>query len=750
MEVNTFYSYSHFIVAFVSFAISLLVFVKDKKNKLNIILAVNLIMLGLWAFFYAIWMLEDSDAEKALFWARMLNIWPLFIPAFLLHWILLFLKKIKENSILVYLIYFYSIITSFFSFSDHFIYGVAPVGGFPFWPQINWLYILFLLFSWFPVITYSIFLLFKEIINPVKATRMQSVYLLIGVIFTASGGSVNFLLMFGVDIVPPIFSVLSIAFPILFSYAIIKHRLFDIKFVLRRSTVYLLSISLVTSLVLFFSYITEGYFSNSNLLYLVDTFVIVAMMVSFVPIKNFFYRLSNKYFFTSLYDPQEVLEQVSLLLRENIEKQKIYDSLMLILDKAFYFNQFGILLFNKRKQKYFVDFAHRFKVNKKAEFKAVDRIEQDFVINSEPIVTEELTRFYKNYEEDEKCQVDKFLKLLIQYNVAVLCPLRSKGETVGLMVLGSKESKESYNIEDIRLLKNISAQLAITLENAQLYDQLKNFNQQLERRVNLRTRQLNKANKDLAKLNDQLHKTNIKLRKLDKAKTEFLSIASHQLRTPLSSTKGFLSLLLDGTYGKIPSKSRQALEKICISNERLITLVEDLLNISRIEAGRLTFDFRKESLEKVTQEVLDTMTLVAKNAGLTLEKKFPAKSPLIYFDRAKMREVISNFIDNAIKYTKEGQVTVIIEELKTKIRLIVQDTGMGIGKDDLEGIFEKFQRGDRGGRVNSNGVGLGLYVCRKIIDAHKGRVWAESDGIGKGSRFIIELDKNWKPKKVGA
>lgn len=742
--MNLFYSYAHFLVAITSFIVALIVFFNGKKVRLNQILSLNSFVFGLWAFFYAIWMLEDSDAEKALFWSRMLNIWPIFIPAFLLHWILLFLNKAKKRKFIIYFYYLLGLFVAPFSFSNYFISGVAPVGGFPFWPQIEWLYSIFLIISWVPVFSYVFYLLFVKMKNSVAVERTQALYIFIGVIFAASGGSVNFLLMFGIDIIPPIFSVLSIAFPILFSYVVVRHRLFDIKLVLRRSTVYIFSVVFLTSLVMVATYLTDIFLVNGDIIYIADTIILVAAMIFFDSVKSFFYRLANQYFFTSLYNIQEVLEEVAVILRENIDKKEIYQLVMQALDKAFHFNNFGFLIFEKRNKKYVVDFTSGFKIAKGTKFDPVKMIERDFIKDAEPIITEELKKIYEDCFQNKNCELSKFIKLLEKNKVAVLAPLNNKGKTEGILVLGNKETNDSYNTEDIRLLKNISAQLAVALENARLYERLKQFNRQLERRVKLRTNQLNIANKKLTE-------TNKKLLVLDKAKTEFLSIASHQLRTPLSSTKGFLSLLLDGTYGKIPSKSRQALEKICISNERLITLVEDLLNISRIEAGRLTFDFRKESLEKVTQEVLDTMTLVAKNAGLTLEKKFPAKSsPLIYFDRAKMREVISNFIDNAIKYTKEGQVTVIIEESKTKIRLIVQDTGMGIGKDDLEGIFEKFQRGDRGGRVNRNGVGLGLYVCRKIIDAHKGRVWAESDGIGKGSRFIIELDKNWKPKKVGA
>ena len=167
---------------------------------------------------------------------------------------------------------------------------------------------------------------------------------------------------------------------------------------------------------------------------------------------------------------------------------------------------------------------------------------------------------------------------------------------------------------------------------------------------------------ELQSLSDQLSVANDKLHELDKAKSEFISIASHQLRTPLTSIKGFGSLLLEGTYGPLPDMQRNALEKIYISNERLIQLVEDLLNISRIEAGRMEFDFQDAQVEDLVQEAVDTLELSAKAKNLYLHWQKPAVVlPKVKIDITKIKEVISNMVDNAIKYTPKGGVTVRVE-----------------------------------------------------------------------------------------
>jgi signal transduction histidine kinase len=269
---------------------------------------------------------------------------------------------------------------------------------------------------------------------------------------------------------------------------------------------------------------------------------------------------------------------------------------------------------------------------------------------------------------------------------------------------------------------------------------------------------------ELQSLSDQLASANDKLRQLDKAKSEFISIASHQLRTPLTSIKGFGSLLLEGTYGPIPEAQRGPVEKIYISNERLIQLVEDLLNISRIESGRMEFDFQEAAVEDLIDEVVKTLELSAKQKGLFLHWERP-KTPLpkVKLDITKIKEVISNMVDNAIKYTQKGGITVKTELTPSSllplakgekdgfssplqgedqggvVRVVVSDTGIGMDEEEIYMIFEKFQRGKQVAHYHTDGTGLGMYIGKKIVAEHKGRIWAESQGKGQGSKFILEL-----------
>lgn len=245
---------------------------------------------------------------------------------------------------------------------------------------------------------------------------------------------------------------------------------------------------------------------------------------------------------------------------------------------------------------------------------------------------------------------------------------------------------------------------------------------------------------ELEVLTNELSVANTELKRLDSAKSEFISIASHQLRTPLTAIRGFLDLLLEGAYGKIEPKVKDTLGKLTIANNRLMGLVENLLNISRIEAGRIQYQFGPAHIEDIVNELEDMFVLAAKEKGLAFSVKRPKQPlPLLSLDATKIREVISNLIDNALKYTPHGSITVSYEHDPHSVRVIITDTGMGINPKDVPHIFKKFERGTGAEKVNVSSTGLGLYVGSKFAEAHGGTIRAESAGKGQGSRFILEL-----------
>jgi signal transduction histidine kinase len=241
-------------------------------------------------------------------------------------------------------------------------------------------------------------------------------------------------------------------------------------------------------------------------------------------------------------------------------------------------------------------------------------------------------------------------------------------------------------------------------------------------------------------MTNQLSVANDKLREMDNTKTEFISIASHQLRTPLTSIKGYVSLILEGSYGVFPETLRGALNNIYTSTERLIALVEDLLDVSRIESGRMVFDYSTFQIEDACKEIASSFSIKAGNKNLELKLELPEKTlSEVMTDRARLVEVISNLVDNAVKYTDHGGITMRVREKETKMQVEISDTGIGVPKTEIPYLFAKFSRGKDISRLNASGSGLGLHYAKKVIEALKGTVWVESEGEGKGSKFVVEF-----------
>lgn len=249
------------------------------------------------------------------------------------------------------------------------------------------------------------------------------------------------------------------------------------------------------------------------------------------------------------------------------------------------------------------------------------------------------------------------------------------------------------------------------------------------------------AREEVERLAQKLQHANERLQELDRLKSEFLSIASHQLRSPLTSVKGYASMILEGSFGKVPDSIREAVERIYEASEGMAASVEDYLNVSRIEQGRMQYDYTEVDIGELAAHVVDEQMPEAKNKGVALVYEKPGSSLIARVDENKVRQIFTNLVDNAIKYTPEGEAIVSVTAVDGRVRFSVRDTGVGIDPDTLDGLFERFVRAKNANKVNVTGTGLGLYVARKMVEAMGGKIWAESAGEGKGSTFIVEFPR---------
>ncbi|MBU1037073.1 hypothetical protein KKF32_03485, partial [Patescibacteria group bacterium] len=297
----------------------------------------------------------------------------------------------------------------------------------------------------------------------------------------------------------------------------------------------------------------------------------------------------------------------------------------------------------------------------------------------------------------------------------VAVPVYSEQKIIGVIdYVLAKEPEKITNVEH-EMMQALADQVGIVFRNLQYYQQIQ-------------------------KANEELKEANIRLQQLDKAKSEFLSIASHQLRTPLTGIKGYLSMIVDGDYGEVPPPIKKVLEEVFLNSDRLTRLVNIFLNVSRIESGRFELSLKETDIFKLIEEVIEELKPEAQRKKLSLIFNKPQKLfPHLMIDRDKIKDVLLNLIDNSIKYTPEGSVEVIVKEADSKLQIAVKDTGVGMLSSEVRELFKKFFRGPGIAQIDTTGSGLGLYIAKKIVEAHQGEIWAESPGKNRGSTFNFTL-----------
>lgn len=258
-----------------------------------------------------------------------------------------------------------------------------------------------------------------------------------------------------------------------------------------------------------------------------------------------------------------------------------------------------------------------------------------------------------------------------------------------------------------------------------------------------------KHREQIEKLAGELEKANVRLKELDQAKSEFVTITSHQLRAPITAIKGYISMLMEGSFGEIPEKAKTVIDKVYQSSDRLVNLINDFLNLSRIERGKMEYDFKEFDLKELVKNVYEDFSQINIKKETPLEFTFDMNEREKYIvkaDQEKIRQAIGNLVDNALKYTKRGFVKMSLykDTMKEKIIFKIQDSGMGIDREALSRLFQKFSRAERDKlSVHVDGTGLGLYVAKEIMKAHDGDIRAESRGMGKGTEFYVEFPLNF-------
>src|SRR3989338_296347 len=336
---------------------------------------------------------------------------------------------------------------------------------------------------------------------------------------------------------------------------------------------------------------------------------------------------------------------------------------------------------------------------------------------------------------------DSFGRVITGY-----APIVSNGQTIAVLAFDLK-ADDFFTITHQTLYPFLSFILFLILIIFSLfYFIIRMSKKQLQKEVAQREKIEGLAG-ELSKANDKLWVANEKLSELDKMKTEFVSMATHQLRSPLTAIKGYASMLLENSFGPVETKARGAVEIIFQSSQKLVQVIEDFLNITRIDLGTMKYEKIQFDFGALVNNVVTELKPNIEKRGLKFSLEIAPKTNFnLVGDSGKLSQVISNLIDNAIKYTpplstsgEPGTIRISLDRAKGKVRLTVADNGAGIPAATIPKLFQKFIRADDAGKLNITGTGLGLYVAKQIMEAHNGKIWAEADGTGRGSRFIVEV-----------
>lgn len=493
-------------------------------------------------------------------------------------------------------------------------------------------------------------------------------------------------------------------------YGVVKYRLFDIKMAVVRTIVYVFSLATLAMV-----YILSAYFLSTILLNRsfeasispINVLLTLGLAFLFQPIRDFFDKITNKIFYRDTYVPAEFYALLSKTLTSTTDMRSLLSRVSKVIAETM-----------KSSQVFFV-------IN----------IDNHHTISSGTVGHQKIPKQDSDMFADAKLQYgliiasslgqsDPIRRMMVSHQIEIALPLHREGSLIGYLCMGEHEAS-NYSTRDYKTIATMSDELVIAIQNIMSVQAVRELNSNLQQKIQDATK--------------ELRLSNTQLQKLDKAKDEFLSLASHQLRTPLTSVKGYLSMVLEGDVGKISETQRRMLKEAFSSSERMVNLINDFLNVSRLQTGKFSLEKNPVDLSSIVEQELNSLQSSASSRGLSFIYKKPLDFPILNIDEGKIRQVIMNYADNAMYYSPEGsKIIVKLEQKANKIIFTVQDKGIGVPKSEQSQLFSKFYRASNARRQRPDGTGVGLFLAKKIIDDHEGQLIFDSVE-GRGSTFGFEL-----------
>jgi len=708
------------ITASLTLILAFLTIISGQKNKLNIALFLFSISIFLWLLFSLLTNLS-ADAEVALFFARLSLVGPLLGSLFFLVFIRIFIDSSHKQKMYWFLLSSPVIALLAFTFTD---YNISSIESYGAETQVGILYLfavpLIALYGLWGI--YSLASHYRRIQGNVKRSQIR--YIVVGIVlFVVPATIINGLLpLFGSTdayLYGPNVSIFIVFF---FSLSILKHGLLDIRLIAVRALTYLVLLAGGTVLyVLAIDYLARTLFENEDFpRLLLQIGSVLVLVFVFEPIRKIIDSLTSNIFFQDNYDPQTFIEEVNKILVNNLEIEALLQKMTAVVEMNLKSEFCGFFI---RDTSYY-------------KSRMIGDYDSKLTDDDTKLLKTLLPKIHKKrisvQDTIENSQEEEIIKVLKKADIEVLVRLVStldyEVEGIGYLLVGPKKTGKVYSIQDLKILEIVGNELVIAVQNALRFEEIEQFNVTLQKKIDDATKELRKNNE--------------KLKALDEAKDEFVSMASHQLRTPLTTIKGYLSMVLEGDAGDITPTQKDMLGQALFSSQRMVYLISDLLNVSRLKTGKFLIEPKNIYLPDVIETEIDQLRDGAKSKELTIEYIKPDSFSHVMLDEMKIRQVIMNFTDNAIYYTKPGgTITVGLKETSKSIEFTVTDDGIGVPKEQQHKLFAKFYRAENARKARPDGTGLGLFMAKKVIIAQEGSIVFKSKE-GKGSTFGFSFPKD--------
>lgn len=552
--------------------------------------------------------------------------------------------------------------------------------------------------------------------------RMQAALYALGILLNSIPGFITnlYLPYFGVYEYVWVGPVMALTFLGLTTYGIVRHGMFSIRVAAVRSTAY--AFTLAALLVLYYLIATLVGFLYPDQESLVafspiNIVITIVLVLLFQPIKRFFDKLTNHLFYRDYYTTDDFFSRFNRIVSSSTVLHSLLRKVANEVAESVKSEQVFFSLLSPEQKVITVGTARHSSLPKKD----IETLRSYSKATTNIIVADLL-------EEG-----DTIRRLMASHKVAMVMPLNRDEVFLGFLCIGYHKVSR-YTSRDLKTLRAIADELGIAIQNALSLQEVKEVNAHLEQRIDAATK--------------ELRASNAQLQRLDEAKDEFISMASHQLRTPLTSIKGYLSMLIEGDMGTVSKEQKQVLSEAFMSSERMVRLISDFLNVSRLQTGKFVIEKRPVDLAQLVQHEINSLKPNAAAREQKFVYKTPKNIPIMELDESKIQQVVMNFADNAIYYSKDaGTITVTLKKTKDGfVEFTVKDQGIGVPEKERAQLFNKFFRATNARRARPDGTGVGLFLAKKVIDEHKGQIIFESKE-GKGSTFGFRLPLPLKNRK---